>query len=220
MNLSPQLLPLSLLFSADIIYGLIILATLYYAPWHHLKNSQDSHVLFASYVLVLFIWRLGGGVTSGLEFHLLLVTSLTLMFGVSFAIIGVSILQLGLSILGLADWQSHSMNVLCNGIAPILMTYALYRFSYLYLPRHFFIYIFVCSFIGGALSMLISRCLGMGLLLLNNTYTWSQLGDEPFFIIVMLFPEAFLNGMIMTILVVYRPQWVSSFNDKYYLVGK
>ena len=44
-----------------------------------------------------------------------------------------------------------------------------------------------------------------------------ELGDDPWFIIVMLFPEGFLNGMLMTILVVYRPEWVSSFDDREYL---
>ncbi|MEN9460235.1 MAG: hypothetical protein RIS84_255, partial [Pseudomonadota bacterium] len=51
-------------------------------------------------------------------------------------------------------------------------------------------------------------------------YQWQDLGEQPMFIIVMLFPEAFLNGMVMTILVVFRPEWVSSFSDKHYLKGK
>lgn len=33
-------------------------------------------------------------------------------------------------------------------------------------------------------------------------------------------PEALLNGMAMTLLIVYRPQWVSTFNDERYTKGQ
>jgi len=68
--------------------------------------------------------------------------------------------------------------------------------------------------------MAISRLVGMAILLLSDTYTWMQLKDESAFIFIMLFPEAFINGLIMTVLVAYRPTWVSSFSDQYYLKGK
>jgi uncharacterized membrane protein len=35
-----------------------------------------------------------------------------------------------------------------------------------------------------------------------------------------MFGEAFLNGMTMTLLVAYRPTWVSTFQDRWYLDGK
>ena len=33
-------------------------------------------------------------------------------------------------------------------------------------------------------------------------------------------PEALLNGMAMTLLVVYRPQWVNTFDDERYIKGQ
>jgi uncharacterized membrane protein len=135
------------------------------------------------------------------------------MFGWPFAVIMVSIAQLGLSIEGEAYWISYAINTICNGIIPIGITYGLYWLVYLWLPRNFFIYIFLIAFAGGALSMLLSRLTGLAILISSGI----ELGDEPLFIIVMLFPEAFLNGFIMTLLVIYRPKWVSSFSDKCYL---
>jgi uncharacterized membrane protein len=41
----------------------------------------------------------------------------------------------------------------------------------------------------------------------------------PFFPLMFL-PEAMVNGWIMTILVLYRPNWVGSFSDEIYLKGK
>jgi uncharacterized membrane protein len=47
-----------------------------------------------------------------------------------------------------------------------------------------------------------------------------ELSDSALMIIPMLFPEAFINGALMTLLIVYYPEWVSSFNDDRYLKNK
>jgi uncharacterized membrane protein len=36
----------------------------------------------------------------------------------------------------------------------------------------------------------------------------------------MFFPEAFVNGFVMSVMVGFRPEWVCSFRDEEYLVGK
>lgn len=37
---------------------------------------------------------------------------------------------------------------------------------------------------------------------------------------IAMFPEAFVNGVVMTMLVVFKPHWVGSFRDQQYLLGK
>ena len=202
------------------LYLFVFIWAIWEASWHHLKDSHDTHVLLGSGVAVWTIWHLDGGITAGLEFHLLLVTTITLMFTWPWAVLLSSLVQLGLTLEGRADWLSYPINTLCNGVVPSLITYSIYRLTYFWLPRHFFIYIYVVAFLGGAISMLGSRLIGIWILLGNQIYTWSGLGDEPMFMIMMLFPEAFTNGFLMTLLVVYRPQWVSSFSDKHYLENK
>ncbi len=220
MNFSADFLPTTWLWMSHFLYASLLIWAVWKAPWYHLKNSQDTHVLLASCVILWLVWRNGAGVTPGMEFHLLLVTTITLMFGWPFAILCVSLAQLGLTIEGQADWATYSLNTLCNGIIPVWITYGMYWLAYTWLPRHFFIYIFVTSFAGSALAMLASRLSGLSILLSSGTYSLTELGDEPLFIIIMLFPEAFTNGLVMTVLVTYRPQWVSSFSDKHFLYGK
>ena len=36
----------------------------------------------------------------------------------------------------------------------------------------------------------------------------------------MFFPEAVLNGWVMSVLVGFKPEWVRSFRDEEYLDGK
>ncbi len=220
MNFTAQLLPASWLWGAHGLYAIVVLWAIKQAAWQHLKNAQDTHILLGACLAMTLIWQLTAGVTAGLEFHLLLVTTVTLMFGWPFAVLCTGLAQLGLTLSGYAEWMGFSINALCNAIIPIGVSYLVYWLTFYGLPRHFFIYIYVTTFAGSALAMLASRLVGMGLLLMGESYQFADLGDEPLFIIVMLFPEAFINGLLMTLLVAYRPQWVSSFSDKLYLHGK
>jgi uncharacterized membrane protein len=220
MSFTAELIPNIWLWMAHLLYGFLLLWALKQAPWHHLTNAHDTHVLLGSCLILWLVWRASAGVTVGMEFHLLLVTTITLMFGWHFAIICVSLAQLGITLEGQAQWASYSLNTLCNGLVPIGVTYGIYWLAYLWLPRHFFIYIYMTAFAGGALAMLISRLVGMAILLGSGAYQITKLANESLFIIIMLFPEAFINGILITVLVVYRPQWVASFSDKQYLDGK
>jgi uncharacterized membrane protein len=220
MNFSSILIPELWLWLAHLCYVGLIFWAISQLEWRHLLDAQDSQLLFASWLLLWLVWRQAVGITPGMEFHLLMVTSITLMFGWQYAIITVGVAQLALSVEGLSHWSAYSMNVLCNGAVPILVTYVVYRLKYVFMPKHFFVYIYIAAFFGGALSMLFSRLAGLSILLLSGAYTWLELNNEAVFIIIMLFPEAFLNGLIMTVLVAYKPHWVSSFNDDKYLKGK
>lgn len=207
------------LWIANILVILTVIWALKNTPWLHLKNPQDAHVFFAATLGLWLMWRMSVGILAGFEFHLLLVTSFTLMFGRAMAVWGVIIAQLLLTLEGKANVASFSLNVLCNGILPIGFTWFSYQLINRYLPRHFFIYIFLGAFLTGALSMLLSRLAGMSILLLAEIYQKIP-NDYIGLLPIMMFPEAFSNGGLMTVLVVYRPQWVSSFRDEIYLRGK
>ncbi|OUD14083.1 energy-coupling factor ABC transporter permease [Thioflexithrix psekupsensis] len=220
MNFSPTFFPEMGLWLGTLLYLPILLWAIWQAPWARLRDACDAHVWLGSCVVLWLAWRLSAGITPGMEFHLLLMTTVTLMFGLPFAILSASVAQLTLVLEGAASLYGYPLTVLINGVVPALITYVIYWLAYWWFPRHFFIYIYITAFVGAAIAMLMNRLLGLSLLLISDTYQLSQLGEQPLFIIVMLFPEAFINGLLMTIFVVYRPQWVSSFNDEQYLRNK
>lgn len=220
MNFTADIIADGWLLAGNLVYALSLILALIKAPWYRLKNSADANILFASCIVLWLFWRASAGVTPGMEYHLLMAATVTLMFGWAFAFVAVSVAQLILTLEGQTAWLGYGLNVLCNGIIPILLIHYLYRLVYQTLPKNFFIYIFVVAFAGGALTMLISRLVGLTLLVSSGAYSMPELGDDPWFMIVMLFPEGFLNGMLMTILVIYKPEWVSSFDDRDYLYNK
>ncbi|MEY3219432.1 MAG: hypothetical protein RIT27_789 [Pseudomonadota bacterium] len=219
MNFPVSEMPIAWLWIANGGIILIMLWVIRNTPWSHLKNPQDAHVFFAATLILWLMWRMSVGVLAGFEFHLLLVTTLTLMFGRAMASWGVLIAQSLLTLEGKADGLSFGLNMLCNGILPIWLTWLSYRLIDRYLPRHFFVYIFMGAFFTGALTMLANRLTGMSILWIAEVYK-NIPNDYIALLPIMMFPEAFSNGGLITILVVYRPQWVSSFNDELYLRGK
>ena len=92
------------------------------------------------------------------------------------------------------------------------------RLAQRYLPAHLFVYVFVNAFLAGGLSLIVAAASGMALLWLLGVYDWPYLLDNalPFYFLLS-WSEAFTSGLVLSIMVVYRPQWVRSFDDSRYL---
>ena len=89
------------------------------------------------------------------------------------------------------------------------------------LPHNFFIYVFVNAFLAGALSMLASGLVSAGLQQLSGVHAPGSVYANFVMVLPMLmFGEGFLNGAALSLAVAYRPQWVATFHDRWYLQGK
>ena len=108
------------------------------------------------------------------------------------------------------------MNALVMGALPVVFTRGLLYVSQRWLVHNFFIYIFLNAFFGGALAMLLSGLTAAGVLTLAGSAGGSYLQVIP----LLMFGEAFLNGLVMILLVAYKPRWVATFHDHWYLQGK
>lgn len=168
-----------------------------------------------------FFWSLKVGIFEGLEVHFLLTTALTLTMGWRMSLLISTISLLVLCSLGVESWQEFGYIGLLNAAIPILFAYMVYAISYHRLPRHFAIYVFVCSFLAGALSLVLHLCLNSLLFGLMGVYEWSNIMNDYLVVAALMwFPEALLNGMTMTLMIVYRPDWVFTFYDEQYLDNK
>lgn len=191
------------------------------AAWRRLLDNEQSHVYFGALVALLVLWVLRTEVTAGLVFHLSAMTALTLLFGWSLAVIGGALVLSGITLTGLSDWPGLPINLLVEVLLPATLTQFLLVLVRSTLPKHFFIYIFVNAFIAGGVVGTLSACFAAALLVASRAYSWLDMQNIFFpFFPLMFFPEAFLNGWAMTLLVVFKPRWVGSFRDEEYLHGK
>ena len=58
------------------------------------------------------------------------------------------------------------------------------------------------------------------LLMASSSYNLNQLENFSLVFLMAAIPEGTLNGMMMSILVIYKPQWVTTFRDETYLSRK
>jgi uncharacterized membrane protein len=221
MNLPDNFLPYTWLLGGHLVYAVVLGLALYFAPWRRLKDSDVQSVFFGSCVVLLLLWSLNAGIRPGLHVHFLGVTALTLMFGWQLAIIAVSLVVLGLSVNGSSGWGAFSLNVLLMGAVPILVTWLVHQAARRWLPAHFFVYVFINGFFGAALALAVAGTAGLAVMVASGLYTGEQVRGENLLLLpLLMFPEALLNGMALTLMVSYRPRWVSTFDDERYLRGK
>ncbi|NNG12651.1 MAG: hypothetical protein HKM88_05305 [Halobacteria archaeon] len=220
MDIPSGLLPTSHLWTATLVYVVLLAVALLSAPWAKIRDNEASHVYFAAVAVVAILWTLRAGIEPGLNYHLLGVTALCLMFDWQFALLAVSLVLLITTWQGPAGWEAFGVNSLLMGALPVLSTRLLLAVSQRRLPHNFFIYIFINSFLAAALAILLC---GLAATLVHSLASGNTAGpasDYLLYLPMLMFGEAFLNGMVMTLLVAYRPRWVATFHDRWYLDGK
>lgn len=192
-----------------------------FPPTQMLASKRMQHLVLGGAVFSFILWSFQVGVLNGLEVHFLGLTALSLMLGFRRALFAGSLALLGVTLIGEESWSMLGVNGLLGVLLPLGISHLVYNLSFHKLPRHFFVYIFVCAFLTGALCIALKMLLMGGYFYLDGLYSWREIKDNYLMLIVLLiFPEGMFNGMSMTLLVIYAPSWVYSFYDKFYLDGK
>ena len=225
MNFPDALFPQAWAFGAFLPLVVVWVWCLRTAPWQRLSDSGQLNVWLGTIVLLTLIWSMKAGVKPGLNMHLLGATMFTLMFGRELAIVGLSVVLAGVTLnnelLGRPGWEAFALNAMVMAVLPSLMADAIRRAVERWLPANFFIYVFVTAFFGAGLTVMATGLIACGLLWGAGVYPATMLGEDylPYYFLLG-FAEAWLNGALITLMVVYAPHWVGSFDDERYLLHK
>ena len=164
------------------------------------------------------LWYLRAGLHEGLEVHFLGLTSHTLLLGWRLALLAPCLTLLVLGYFGVTNLADFGWQALVGIALPVATSWLLFLASWAWLPRHLFVYIFVAAFLGGAITISVKVAASALLMGLSDSYPWHTITADYLSIWpLLLFPEALLNGMAMTVLAIYRPHWVNTFFDRTYL---
>jgi uncharacterized membrane protein len=219
MNLVAANIPLHWLWGLWLLAAALFLLILRRAGWRMLRDPANLNIFLAATVAVLGLWLIKTGIKPGLNFHLLGATALTLMFRPLFALLALALITLAVS-----GWQGEfapiAANWLIMGAVPVAVSWGIFTLVDSKLPNHLFIYIFLNAFFGAALATIAVGVVATGFVALSGAYSLEYLLEEysPFFLLIS-FSEAFITGMLITLLVIYKPEWVATFDDKRYLAN-
>ena len=222
LHIPAQLVPPFVLWAMNILFaGMLIFAVIKIEFRQLLNNRPGQHVYFGAMVMLLLLWGLKAGVSPGLGFHHLGATLFTLMFGWPLAIFGLSVIMITSVLLQHNELIGLGVNGCLSIVVPVLSSYLVLKLVQKYLPDNFFIYIFVIAFFGAGVAVAASRLSSIMLLSLVNAYPDAKLVEESLlYTPLFMFPEMFVTGMLISIFVVYKPDWVLTFDDERYIIGK
>jgi uncharacterized membrane protein len=218
MNLSTDNLTLPFIVAGWLLFLGSLFWALKTAPWHKIESDKGAqHVLLAAVVVVFFVWQISASLGEGLTFHFLFMTVLTLMFSPQFALIGMSLALMGVTFEGHLGWLSFGLNGVVMGLLPIMITALMLKASNRFLDKNFFVYLLFNAFLAAAVGVVVSLSVGAWILWVSGAHRLDVLKQTFLpFIPLMAVPEGFVNGMIILVMILLKPQWVSSFRDQDY----
>jgi len=219
MNLTIELIPQTWLYIG--FFLLIPVLFLIYATFPGQWFKYNYNIFFAMGLLLMVLWYMKAGVHAGMVYHFLGATLLTLMFGWQLAIVAIMIQVLILIIMQVLQWQTFAVNVFFMGIIPVIISSFILSLIERIKNNHFIIYFFAGAFLNAAVTVAISVYLSSMFMVASDAYSYDYIAYEytPY-IFLMIYPEAFLTGLVMIIMIVNYPQWVRSFDDKKYPYGR
>lgn len=189
------------------------------APWRRLREPAALSAWCASIIALPLVWRFRIPVASGLDLHLLGLSLFALMFGRQLAVIGIALSVAAYTATYDTLWSNLGVNLLLLAVLPACCSDMVLRMTQKYLPHHLFIYLFGNGFFGSMLVLSLTN--------LASFFTYRFLHgpvgittDLIAYMLLLAWGEAFLIGFLLTIFTVYRPEWVLTFDDNFYLRGK
>ena len=217
--IASMLLNETTLFWSWLLYGPILLYAIWRAPWVELfSDSRRQHLLFGTVFVLCILWLVRRDFPSGLSFHFIGMTAVTLLLDWPLAILAGCIAQLALLALGKQELSVLGVNGMLLIILPVFIAHCCAKAIERLQPENLFMYIFFSGFFPAALTA--ALCIMSGTLLLWSSGIYelpSELGDFLGMILLVSFPEAFINGMAVTAFVVFKPEWLETFNYSRYL---
>lgn len=204
-----------------LLYGPLLLWALWRAPWLELVSDlRRQHLLFGTAFALFLLWLVRRDFDSGLSYHFIGMTAVTLLLDWPLAILAGLAAQLGLLLLGRQDLSALGVNGLLLVVIPVWITELCALRVERAQPRNLFVYIFFCGFFPAALAALACIFLGLGVLWFDGLFPMPPwLEDFVGYLWLVIFPEAFINGMLVTALVVFYPDWLETFNRSRYLAA-
>lgn len=221
MNLPDGVLPGEWLVAAWLLFVPLFLGVVWRAPWRSLGNPSRFNAWLGTIVILTLVWSLKAGVKPGLSLHLLGAMLCSLAFGPRLAFVGLCGALAGITLNGAAGWESYAANALIMGGVGTLVSRVVLRFNERVLPANFFVYIFANGFFGAAISIASVGVAASAVMVLADVYSADYVLAEYLpYVLLLGFSEAWLSGMMLTLFVIYRPDWVSTFDDSRYLRDK
>lgn len=219
MGMTENLLPVSQWIITAILFFFITYRAVRSVDWALLRASQAlQHSFFGAAVVLAFLWHMRAGLSPGLSIHIFGITAVVLMLGWGLAVLAGLLALVLVVVTGREPAVMFAANALITVIIPALVSYQIMLWERRRGFRNFFAYIFVCGFFGAAISVAVAGVSMVLMLWFAGVYPWSELVSEYLrYLPLIMGPEGFVNGAIVTGLMVFHPERLLTLDPRRYL---
>ena len=190
--------------------------------WRRLAEPSKLNLFLGATVAMLALWQIRTGIKPGLNFHFYGIAALTLMFGFWRATFAGVLILLANAAFGRGSWNALGVDGLLVAALPAAISWNIFRLLERWLPNHFFVYVLGNGFFGAALSVAAIGLATTAMMSVAGVYTLDYLLAHytPYATLLISWAEAFSTGMAVTMMAVYRPAWLETFDDVKYIQNK
>ncbi len=191
---------------------------LWRAPWRRFASSEAVHVWYGTIFALVVLWSVRATIDKTVVIHLLGTAGFALASGGPLALVGGAAVVAISALVHGTPLANVPLVFLLSVALPVGVALALLRATQRHLPPNFFVYAFAAGFLAPALGLGAAGLAGASALALTGVADAGVVfGDYVPILLYLAFAEGTLTGMLVTLLVVYRPQWVATFDDARYL---
>ncbi|GAB3106001.1 energy-coupling factor ABC transporter permease [Pseudomaricurvus hydrocarbonicus] len=189
------------------------------APWRQLfRQGYRQHLFWGAAVGLGLFWQMHVDVLGLFGLHPLIMMSVVMVFGCALGLwVGALALMLG-SLFHVQPWTDLAVQFCLNVLIPALVAAAVLMLIERLPFRNLFVYMLGGGFIGAMVTV-------QAMAASSWLYVW-LFGPEPLLVIIsdyyyltllMMFPEGFINGAMISTLTVLAPHLVKTYDDHRYL---
>jgi uncharacterized membrane protein len=209
---------------ATLLAAAALLLAAFAAPWARLREPAARNVFGATLAALAVLWQIRFAIDGGLLLHFSGAAVLALLCGMWLAWIGLAaVATAGFALAALQGagafgWSDWGLQLIGFAFVPAALTRGVARLLARHAPAHPFVYIFGNGFFGAGLALAAGGAAAGALALAGGRIAADALLDVWLPAVLLLaFSEAWLSGMVVTLLVVYRPHWLVGFDPRRYL---
>ncbi len=199
----------------------VMLVMLLRAPWRQLASQTErQHSLFMAIIGLSLFWLLEVNVIGAVSLHPLVIMSLVMIFGLELGLLAGT---LALLLSGLLQGRELLALMLPWAFNVVLASFAaqwVLRLVARLPSRNLFVYMLGAGFLGAMFTVQVAAFGQWLYIALFGPPPLLVIASDYYYLsLLMMFPEGFINGAIMTMMTVFKPHLVKSFDDHRYLDG-
>jgi len=203
----------------------IFLGALYKSPPKIFFKPPLNGLAIALIVFLAIAWNISPtlpgqepGRFYGLIFHFYGASLLTAMFGPAIALtILFPVAFLGIYVVQ-GSYLEASQQYLMVSVVPTFFSYFVIQLIQRFIPKHLFVLILGNGYVAAFVSTILS---GIFLLIVQQLFgglaRHTDLEGWILGLIIVAFMEGSLSGMLLAIFLIFRPNWVSTYNEEAYM---